>query len=172
MSDRRKFGLWTPPLIFCQINAYVVFCVSDLHCIYCMLFSFSEDLILTCFACVGKKHGAGAGVGADPKTPSEHHGGSQGSGHSWNVGRHDCHDRMDATSAENCPGSASFVHVRLSPTLLAMGSTSIYARTYLVECFFPTRSWYYRQRRLSVCRCPVLCGQESAGWRSSGLEGA
>ena len=142
--DMRKFGMWTLQLIFRQINAYVVFFVRGLHCIYCMLFSFSKDLILNCFACVGKSHGAGAGAGADPKTPSELYSDPQGSWHSSNVGRHDCHDIMLAIYAENCPWKASFVHARLSPTLLAMGSTSIYALTYLAECFIPTRSWCYR----------------------------
>ena len=33
----------------------------------------------------------------------------------------------------NCPGDTSLLHARLLPTLRAMGSTSIYAGTYLAE---------------------------------------
>ena len=70
----------------------------------------------------------------------------------------------------DCPGSTSILHARLSPTLRAMRSTSVYAGTYLAECFFPTG--YYRQQKNSLYSCPVLCGQESVGCRASGLEGA
>ena len=38
-------------------------------------------------------------------------------------------DRNESTSTENCPGSTSILHVRLSPILCAMGSTSVYAKT-------------------------------------------
>ena len=44
--DRLKFCLWTPPHNFRQINTNIAFIVWDLHCIYCMVFSFSKSLIL------------------------------------------------------------------------------------------------------------------------------
>ena len=91
--DRRKFGLWTQQLIFRKINAYIVFCVLGLHCIYCMamyavlfLKGSVSDLFLHAW-----DFGKSRFDGADPRTPWDSHCDRWLSRHSWIVGRHDCH---------------------------------------------------------------------------------
>ena len=48
-----KFCLWTPQHNFRQIDSYIVFFVWGLHCIFCMVFSFSKGLILNYFGMCG-----------------------------------------------------------------------------------------------------------------------